>query len=125
MDSIGTERAWMVTGAAGFLGSHVVEELLGNSATRRARLALAIQLRRGALDQLHQQQVRGTCNIDSCHQHSASPTAIGAGDASLQLLQHRRGMPRSERRILPGRWASGDGQENRFPGGRTFAVSTQ
>jgi hypothetical protein len=23
--------------------------------------------------------VRGTCNIDSCHQHSASPTAIGAG----------------------------------------------
>ncbi|MGD0119102.1 MAG: GDP-mannose 4,6-dehydratase [Candidatus Binatus sp.] len=32
MDSIGTERAWMVTGAAGFLGSHVVEELLGRGA---------------------------------------------------------------------------------------------
>jgi phosphoenolpyruvate carboxylase len=40
------------------LSKSVIEELLGNSATRRARLALAIQLRRGALDQLHQQQVR-------------------------------------------------------------------
>lgn len=32
MDSISTERAWLVTGAAGFLGSHVIEELLGRGA---------------------------------------------------------------------------------------------
>jgi phosphoenolpyruvate carboxylase len=36
----------------------VIEELLGDSATRRSRLALAIQLRKGALDQLHHEQVR-------------------------------------------------------------------
>ncbi len=36
----------------------VIEQLLGDSATRRSRLALAIQLRKGALDQLHHEQVR-------------------------------------------------------------------
>ncbi len=40
------------------LSKSVIEELLGESATRRARLALAIQLRKGALDQLHHEQVR-------------------------------------------------------------------
>ena len=40
------------------LSESVIEELLGNSATRRSRLALAVRLRRGALDQLHQEQVR-------------------------------------------------------------------
>jgi len=40
------------------LSKSVIEELLGDSATRRARLALAIQLRKGALDQLHHEQVR-------------------------------------------------------------------
>jgi phosphoenolpyruvate carboxylase len=40
------------------LSKSVIEELLGDSAVRRARLALAIQLRRGALDQLHHEQVR-------------------------------------------------------------------
>jgi phosphoenolpyruvate carboxylase len=40
------------------LSKSAIEELLGDSATRRARLALAIELRRGALDQLHHQQVR-------------------------------------------------------------------
>jgi phosphoenolpyruvate carboxylase len=40
------------------LSKAVIEELLGDSAIRRARLALAIQLRRGALDQLHHEQVR-------------------------------------------------------------------
>jgi UDP-glucose 4-epimerase len=32
MDPIGSERAWLVTGAAGFLGSHVIEELLARGA---------------------------------------------------------------------------------------------
>jgi phosphoenolpyruvate carboxylase len=40
------------------LSKSVIEELLGDSAIRRARLALAIQLRKGALDQLHHEQVR-------------------------------------------------------------------
>jgi phosphoenolpyruvate carboxylase len=40
------------------LSESVIEELLGSSAIRRARLALAVQLRRGALDQLHHEQVR-------------------------------------------------------------------
>jgi phosphoenolpyruvate carboxylase len=40
------------------LSKSVIEELLGDSAIRRARLALAIQLRKGALDQLHHAQVR-------------------------------------------------------------------
>jgi phosphoenolpyruvate carboxylase len=40
------------------LSKAVIEQLLGDSATRRSRLALAIQLRKGALDQLHHEQVR-------------------------------------------------------------------
>jgi phosphoenolpyruvate carboxylase len=40
------------------LSKSVIEEVLGDSATRRSRLALAIELRRGALDQLHHEQVR-------------------------------------------------------------------
>jgi phosphoenolpyruvate carboxylase len=40
------------------LSVSVIEDLLGETATRRSRLALAVQLRRGALDQLHQEQVR-------------------------------------------------------------------
>jgi len=40
------------------LSKSVIEELLGDSGIRRARLALAIQLRKGALDQLHREQVR-------------------------------------------------------------------
>jgi len=40
------------------LSKSVIEELLGESAARRARLALAVQLRKGALDQLHHEQVR-------------------------------------------------------------------
>jgi phosphoenolpyruvate carboxylase len=40
------------------LSRSVIEELLGDSAIRRSRLALAIQLRKGALGQLHHEQVR-------------------------------------------------------------------
>jgi phosphoenolpyruvate carboxylase len=40
------------------LSESVIEDLFGGSATRRPRLALAVQLRKGALDQLHHEQVR-------------------------------------------------------------------
>jgi phosphoenolpyruvate carboxylase len=40
------------------LSKSVIAELLGDPAVRRARLALAIQLRKGALNQLHHEQVR-------------------------------------------------------------------
>lgn len=40
------------------LSGSVIEELFGNAEAHRPRLALAVQLRRGALDQLHQEQVR-------------------------------------------------------------------
>jgi phosphoenolpyruvate carboxylase len=40
------------------LSKSVIEELLGDTSIRRARLALAVELRRGALDQLHHEQVR-------------------------------------------------------------------
>jgi phosphoenolpyruvate carboxylase len=40
------------------LSKSVIKELLGETAIRRSRLALAIQLRKGALDQLHHEQVR-------------------------------------------------------------------